>query len=67
MRGRFMFAVEERIREDQKKMYDERKEKDQIMGPPPQKQVDCLCFVKHALPDSKDISFLYSFVVDRLD
>ena len=62
-----MFPIEPRIREDEKRRYEEWKAKDAIMGPPPQKQLDCLYFVKKADKESKDINFEYSQLVDRLD
>ena len=37
------------------------------MGPPAQKQLDCLYFVKRAIPDSKDIIYQYSHIINRLD
>lgn len=37
------------------------------MRPPPQKQMDCLCFVKVADTASKDIQFAFSYLMDSLD
>ena len=37
------------------------------MGPPPQRQIDCLYFVKKAIPETKQIKFEFSGVIDRVD